>query len=321
MDMHSEVLAAARRIETYVRRTPVELAPSLSAAGDCRVHLKLENQQLTGSFKLRGAMNKLLTLTQEQRDRGVIAASTGNHGAAVACGAAALGCRARVFAPRSAVPSKLAVIESYGAEVHLEGGDCIEGETAARAFAAAEGLAYISPYNDEMIVAGQGTIGLELEDQVPDLDMVFASVGGGGLIAGIGGYLRSADRAVEVIGASPSNSAVMAHSLAAGEILDLPSTPTLSDGTAGGVEADSMTFALCQQIIDEFVLVDEAAIAAGVREILHRHHNLLEGAAGTAVAAFRQLASSQPERLAGKNVAIVLCGANIDPEVLRDILS
>ena len=320
MDMQSEVLAAARRIEGYVRRTPVERSGVLSAAGGCDAFLKLENQQLTGSFKLRGAMNKLLTLDEEQRRRGVVAASTGNHGAAVACGATALGCQALIFAPSSAMKSKLEVIETFGAQIRLEGQDCIEGETAARAFAEAEGLEYISPYNDPMVIAGQGTVGLELEDQVPDLDMVFISVGGGGLISGTGGYLSAAHRAVEVIGASPSNSAVMAASLREGRILDLPSDPTLSDGTAGGVEADSITFELCQQIIDDFVLVSEDAIADGVRTIAHKHHNMVEGAAGTAVAAFMEMARNQADRLRGKNIAIVLCGAHIDAEVFRGIL-
>lgn len=320
MDMQSEVLAASRRIASHVRHTHVEYSPSLSAIGACNVFLKLENQQLTGSFKLRGAMNKLLTLEEAQRSRGVVAASTGNHGAAVACGAAALGCSALIFAPNSAMKSKIAVIESYGAEIRFAGEDCIEGETAARAFAAAEGLEYISPYNDPMIIAGQGTVGLELEDQVPDLDAVFVSVGGGGLIAGIGGYLKAAHRAVEVIGASPRNSSVLEASLRAGRILDLPSSPTLSDGTAGGVEVDTITFELCQDIIDEFVLVSEEAIAEGLRTIIEKHHNLIEGAAGTAVAAFTDLARTQPQRFADKNVAIVLCGANIDPEVLKGIL-
>ena len=320
MDMQSEVLAASRRIESYVRRTPIEFSPTLSAAGDCNVFLKLENQQLTGSFKLRGAMNKLLTLDEEQRRLGVVAASTGNHGAAVACGALLLGCRALIFAPNSAMKSKIGVIENLGAELRFEGQDCIEGETAARAFADAEGRAYISPYNDPMVIAGQGTVGLELEDQVPELDVVFISVGGGGLISGTGGYLRAAHRSVEVIGASPENSAVMAASLREGRILDLPSDPTLSDGTAGGVEADSITFELCQEIIDDFVLVSEEAIAEGVRTIAHKHHNMVEGAAGTAVAAFMDMARTQPSRLGGKNIVIVLCGANIDPEVLRGIL-
>ncbi len=320
MDMQSEVLAAASRIETYVRRTAVEFSPSLSEAGDCRVFLKLENQQLTGSFKLRGAMNKLLTLEEAHRGRGVVAASTGNHGAAVACGSSALGCQALIFAPKTAMKSKLDVIQSYGAEIRLEGEDCIEGELAARAFADAEGLAYISPYNDPMVVAGQGTVGLELSQQVPDLNSVFISVGGGGLISGTGGYLRSRNDAVEVIGASPENSAVMAASLRAGEILDLPSDPTLSDGTAGGVEAGSMTFEICREVISEFVLVSEAAIAEGMRTVIHKHHNLVEGAAGTAVAAFMKLVETDPDRVAGKNVAIVLCGANIDPNVLREVV-
>ena len=282
--------------------------------------LKLENFQETGSFKLRGAFHKLLSLDEETRSRGVVAASTGNHGAGVAAAAAALGVEATIFAPETADPSKLVGVRERGAEVRQVGDDCLLAEAAAREEAAACDLTYISPYNDPMVIAGQGTVGLELEDQVPDLDAVFISVGGGGLISGTGGYLRAAHRSVEVIGASPKNSAVMAASLREGRILDLPSDPTLSDGTAGGVEADSITFELCQEIIDDFVLVSEEAIAEGVRTIAHKHHNMVEGAAGTAVAAFMDMARTQPSRLGGKNIVIVLCGANIDPEVLRGIL-
>lgn len=314
--MQHEVEAAAARLASHVRRTPVEYSPALSAMTGCRVHLKLENQQLTGSFKLRGAMNKLLSLQASELVNGVVAASTGNHGAGVASAAATLGCRAVIFAPLVALRSKLRAIEDLGAEIHLAGDDCLQAEAAARQYASARGSSYVSPYNDPQVIAGQGTVGLELHQQVGHLDAVFIAVGGGGLISGVGGYLKSVAPRTEVVAASPQNSAVMHASLRAGELLDLPSAPTLSDGTAGGVEAGSITFGLCQQVIDRFVLVSEESISDAVRLIFTTHHSLIEGAAGVAVAA----CLAQAPHHADQDVAIVLCGANIDPAVLAAIL-
>lgn len=316
MDVRQEVIEAEHRIRAFVRTTPVEFSHVLSAAGKCRVHLKLENQQLTGAFKLRGAMNKLLALDEPTRAKGVVAASSGNHGMAVACGASRLGCPAVVFVPDAAVESKVEAIQAYGVEVRRRGADCVLTEANARDFAAAEHMTYISPYNDPLVVAGQGTIGLELEEQLPDLDAIFVSLGGGGLVSGVGGYLKGAGRNVGVVACSPENSPVMHASLAAGRIVEMESRPTLSDGTAGGVEQGSITFDLCRRVIDECVLVTEDEIGAAIRLIVNHHHTLIEGAAGVAVAAFLK----QTDRYRDKNVAILLCGANIDTDVLKRIL-
>jgi len=306
---------AAGRIAGHVRRTPVEYSHYLSSLSGARVQLKLENYQLTGSFKLRGALNCLLGLSAQRRSQGIVAASSGNHGMAVACGAARAGYPATVFVPESAAPSKLAVIREYGAEVRLHGEDCVESELAARSYASERGAFYLSPYNDERVVVGQGTIGVELAEQVGGVDAVFVALGGGGLISGTGGYLKAVGD-TRVVACSPENSPVMHRSLEAGRILDLPSLPTLSDGSAGGVERGSITFDLCRRTIDESVLVDETQIRDAMRGILEHHHMLIEGAAGVAVAGF--LASGR--RWEGRDVVIVLCGANVDPEVLRTVL-
>jgi threonine dehydratase len=306
---------AAARISGHVRRTPVEYSHYLSAASGAHVRLKLENYQLTGSFKLRGALNCLLTISEEQRSRGIVAASSGNHGMAVACGAARAGCTATVFVPESAAPSKLAVIREYGAEVRVHGQDCVESELAARSFADDRDAFYLSPYNDARVVAGQGTIGLELADQVGNVEAIFVALGGGGLISGTGGYLKAVGD-TRVVACSPRNSPVMHRSLEAGRILDLPSLPTLSDGSAGGVEPGSITFDFCRRIVDESVLVEETQIRDAMRGILAHHHMLIEGAAGVAVAGF--LASGRGWE--GREIVIVLCGANVDPDVLRTVL-
>jgi threonine dehydratase len=315
MDLLSEVRAAAERIDGRVRRTPVERSRRLAGRDD-GVWLKLENLQLTGSFKLRGATNAVLSLSDAERRRGVVAASSGNHGAAVACAAKAAGCPALVFVAPGVATSKLAAIRSWGAEVRTHGDDPLDAELEARRHAAAARMTYISPYNDPRVVAGQGTLGLELAEQLPRLDAVFLALGGGGLIAGVGGYLKALWPDLRVIACSPVASPVMHASLAAGRIVELESRPTLSDGTAGGVEPGAITFELCREIVDDSVLVSEEQIAAAVRLIVDRHHTLVEGAAGVAVAGY--LAHRQ--RVAGRRVAIVLCGANIDVAVLKQVL-
>jgi len=206
-------------------------------------------------------------------------------------------------------------IEALGAEIRRVEGDPVLAETAAREHAREAGLPYLSPYNDFRIVAGQGTIGVELASDLDRTDVLFASLGGGGLIAGAGGYLKGA-RGTRVVACSPINSAVMHESLQAGRILDIPSFPTLSDGTAGGVEPDSITFDLCREIVDDSLTVSEDEIRVAMRLIIGRHHTLIEGSAAVAVAGFLQTA----DRWAGQAVVIVLCGANVDIKVLRTIL-
>ncbi len=316
MDIPPEVRAAAERIAGRVRRTPVERSPALAAGGGGAVWLKLENLQLTGSFKLRGASNKILSLDEVTRRRGVVAASSGNHGAAVACAAAAAGSSALVFVPEGVAETKLGAIRSWGAEVRVHGDDTVQAELAARRHAGAAGMAYVSPYNDPDVIAGQGTLGAELAQQLPRLDAVFLALGGGGLIAGAGGCLKAVWPELRVIACSPERSPVMHASLAAGRIVEMESRPTLSDGTAGGVEPGAITFELCRDIVDESVLMDEDAIRDAVRRVVGHHHTLIEGAAGVAVAGYL----AHRERFAGQDVAIVLCGANIDPAVLKGIL-
>jgi len=316
MEFQSEVRAAAERIAGRVRRTPVEPSRVLLGEGRGTVWLKLENQQLTGSFKLRGATNKILSLSEEERRRGVVAASSGNHGAAVACAATATGCSALVYVPEAVAASKLEAIRSWGIEVRKHGADGLLTELEARRHAIDAGMSYISPYNDPAVIWGQGTLGAELAEQLPQLDAVFVALGGGGLISGLGGYLKAVRPELQVIACSPENSQVMHASLAAGRIVEMESRPTLSDGTAGGLEPGAITFELCREIIDESVLVSEEQIREAVRLIVSRHHTLIEGAAGVAVAGYL----ANRERFAGMEVAIVLCGANIDSTVLAEIL-
>ena len=279
--------------------------------------LKLENLQHTGSFKARGAFNKLLTIDPASRCEGIIAASSGNHGAAVAWCARELGTAATIFVPEGASAAKIDRIRSYGAVVRFQGIDGLDTEIFARAEARQSGVAYVSPYNDEAVVAGQGTVGVELVEQDSQLDAVFIAVGGGGLIGGVGAWLRDRAPNVRLIGAVPANSPVMASSVRAGRILEMESHPTLSDGTAGGIESDSMTFALCQEVVDDWVVVPEDEIGRVLREFVIDHDMPIEGAAAVAVAAAIALAPAADWR----RIGIVICGGNIAAGTLATVMN
>ena len=311
----NEIVIAHQRIAPHVRQTYLQHSPYLSELSGANVYLKCENLQHTGSFKLRGAANKYLSLTDVEQQRGVVAASTGNHGKAVAYVVKRFGGTAEIFAPENADPVKLDSIRQLGGQVRFAGNDCVAAEQAARVHATQNSMTYISPYNDSLVIAGQGTIGVEICDQLDPIDAVFASVGGGGLICGIAAFVRSRFPDCEIIGGSPENSKVMFDSMAAGRLLESPSTETLSDGTAGGVEQDSITFGLCQHFIDHWETVSESAIAECLIEFTQQHSMLIEGAAAVAIAGLLQTG----RRLAGKNVVVILCGGNIGWKRLAEV--
>lgn len=307
---------AAVRIAETVRRTPLVQSAAFSAATGADVYLKLENQQHTGSFKLRGAANCLMTLSPGQRDKGCVAASSGNHGAAVAYAMRKLRTGGVIFVPEQTSRAKVDAIRGYGGEVRFFGTDGLDTERHAREFAANHGMYYVSPYNDAEVIAGQGTCGIEITEQLPEVEAVFVAVGGGGLISGVGSVLRTFNPDVRLFACQPEASAVMAKSIEAGRILDLPSQPTLSDGTAGGVESDSVTFALCRDLVDEFVLISEQEIAAAIRQYIRAEQHQIEGAAGVAVAALL----SRCEAVKGTKVVVIICGGNISEETLEAVL-
>ena len=306
---------AEARIRPRILTTALLSSP-IGAGSGADFRLKLENLQHTGSFKARGAFNKLLALGEEARRRGVITASTGNHGAAVAFAARELGLAVRVIVPSNADAGKVAAIAALGGEVVTHGTDSAVAEGHARALALLEGRPFISPYNDVEVAAGQGTLGVELGRQLPDLDAVFIALGGGGLLAGVGAWLKSVRPGVRVIGCSPENSPVMIESIRAGRILTLDSRPTLSDGTAGGVEAGAVTFGWCRDLADELVTVSEEEIGQAMGLVYRTHGLAVEGAAGVAVAGFLK----QAARWRNLRVIAIVCGGNVSPAVLRSVL-
>jgi len=308
---------AAARIAGLVRETPLDYSPTFSAATGAEVWFKLENLQYTGSFKLRGAANRLMTLTPGQRAAGCVTASSGNHGAAVAYAMQKLNIAGVIFVPEQTSSVKVDAIRSYGGDVRFFGTDGLDTELHARDYAGQNSMFYVSPYNDAEVMAGQGSCGVEIVAQLPEIDDVFIAIGGGGLISGVGSVLRRHNKRVRIIGCQPSASAVMAHSVEAGEILQLPSAPTLSDGTAGGIEPGAITFDLCKELVDDYVLIDEPEIAAAMRSFMDSQHQLIEGAAGVAIAAM--LANTAD--LQGRKVVILVCGANISREALLSVIS
>lgn len=309
--------AAAKRIAGHIERTPLRRSASFSDALAADVYFKLENRQTTGSFKLRGATNRLLTLAEEQRALGCVAASSGNHGAAVAHAMQKLDIRGVIFVPEQTSSAKIEKITKYGGDVRLFGTDGLDTEQHAREYADKNSLFYLSPYNDEQVVAGQGSCGVEIVEDLPNVDAVFIAVGGGGLIGGSGAVLKSHNPAVWIYGCQPLASPVMARSIEAGRVIDMPSEPTLSDGTAGGIETDSVTFALNQAVVDDWLVIDEEQIAAAMRSFMDSEGDIIEGAAGLAVAGML----ARRDELAGKQVAVVICGGNISKETLEGIVA
>jgi threonine dehydratase len=226
-----------------------------------------------------------------------------------------LGVTGVIFVPEQTSKAKVEKIKGYGGDVRLFGTDGLDTEQHAREFALQNKMPYLSPYNDKEVVAGQGTCGIEIFEQLPDVDAVFVAVGGGGLIAGVGAVLKTCNPDIRVYGCQPSQSAVMMRSVEAGEILDLQSGSTLSDGTAGGIEPDSITFPLNKAVVDDWVSVDEEAIADAMRSYMKNEGHTIEGAAGVAIAAMIE----RRQEVAGKSVVVVICGGNISDETLNRV--
>ncbi len=311
--------AVAPKLREHLPVTPLVRFGAFSEELDADVLVKCEHQQRTGSFKARGSMAKILTLSDEQRQRGVVTASTGNHGLGVGNALATLGGHGIVYLPENASPSKVAALRRFGLELRAEGNDSGVLEPKARAYAAEHDLTYVPPYNDPDIIAGQGTVGVEIVEQLDGgtLDAVIVAVGGGGLVSGVAAVLKKHLPGIKVYGASPVRDAAMAASVEAGEIVQVDPRDTLSDGTAGSVEPGSITFALCQELVDEWVLVDEDAIRAALRMVIDTEHQLIEGSAAMAFAA----AWLRRTELQGQRIAIVSCGGNISSTTLAAALT
>ena len=300
-------------IKNYIEKTPLKHSERLSKETNSNIFLKLENLQKTGSFKARGALNKILNINSTEK---VVAASSGNHGAAVSYALSKKNMIGTIYVPKNVKKSKVKNIESFGSKVIKFGDDCLDAENEAIRLCKENNLTFVSPYNDYDIISGQGTIGVEILEQNSNIDTVFITVGGGGLISGISSYIKSINPDIKVIGCSPINSSIMINSIKEGKIVNTESKDTLSDGSAGGVEEGSITFNMCKELIDDFCLVSEEEIALQIKNALNIDKMIIEGSAAVAIASAIKMKS----HIENKNVAIIICGGNIGSDTLNKIL-
>jgi threonine dehydratase len=312
-----DVQEARKAVAPFVKCTPLVRSQFLSNLCDGDVFLKLENLQITGSFKPRGAFNKLLHLRAEEKDKGIITASAGNHGQAVAFAARKLGYPVRIVVPETTPKIKIDGIKKYGAGLVLFGDTYDEAEQKAKDLAREDGCAYISPYDDELIIAGHGTIGLEIVETLPTVDTVIVPVGGGGLISGICIAIKGVKRKVQIIGVQSEASPVMHDSLKAGKIVHARKTETIAEGLSGGIEKGSVTFKIAQECVDSVLLVREETIKRAVYVLWSYEKQVTEGSGAAAIAPIME----NKNVFAGETVVAVITGGNIDAALFQSILA
>ena len=309
--------AARERIGDAIHLSPCQLSHSLSEHIGLPIFLKLENLQRTGSFKERGALNKLLTLTDEERRRGVIAASAGNHAQGVAFHATRLGMRSQIVMPQATPLVKVVSTRAFGAEVVLHGANYDEACEEALARCLQQGMTFIHPFDDPTVIAGQGTIGLELLEQIPDLEAVVVPIGGGGLIGGIACAIKESRPDIRIVGVQTSRLPSMLAARAEGHPVTVEPSTTIADGIAVR-RAGEVTFPVVEKYVDEIVTVDEDEIASAILVLLEREKTLAEGAGATALAALLQKKTTVIP--AGAKTAVLVCGGNIDVTLLSRII-
>ena len=309
------IRAARERIRDVIYHSPCPYSLSLSRLCGCEIYCKLDHLQITGSFKERGARNKLLQLSSEERKRGVIAASAGNHALALAYHGQELGIAVTVVMPKFAPIVKVKNCRSFGANVILHGDAYADAKEHAHKLAQEKGHVYVPGFDDPDIIAGQGTMGLEIVEDVPDLDAVIVPVGGGGLIAGVGTAVKALRPNVRVIGVEPKHAPTLRASLDAGEVTRIDTKPTLADGLAVA-EVGKLCFEIARNVIDDLVMVDEAQIAVSILRLLELEKTVIEGAGAVPLAA----ALARSLSLEGKKVVLCLCGGNIDVTLISRII-
>ena len=311
------VREAQVRLKGIAQKTGLSYSNSVSHVAGCQVYLKMENLQRTGSFKLRGAYNKVAALTDEERAKGVIAASAGNHAQGVALAATSYGCKSIVCMPKHAPLMKIAATKGYGAEVVLHGDFFDEAAAKAQELSDKFGYTYVHPFNDPYVMAGQGTIALEVLEQLPDADAIVVPIGGGGLISGIAVAAKSVNPKIRIIGVQSANMPSMQKSVYDGAICTYDGMATLADGIAVKRPGD-LTYAVCRDYVDDIVTVDEGEIAAAILWLIERVKTVSEGAGATTVAA---LMNHKILGLDKKKVVAVISGGNIDVNNMTRIIN
>lgn len=314
LDMIEE---ARKRLKGVAQETAIMQSTSLSQRCGCEVYLKMENFQRTGSFKLRGAYNKVASLTDEERARGIVASSAGNHAQGVALAAKEYGCKATICMPSNAPLSKVEATLSYGADVVLSGDFYADAYNEACCLQEKKGFTFCHPFDDPVVMAGQGTIGLEILEEVPDADVIIVPVGGGGLIAGVAAAAKAVKPSIRVIGVQTANMPSMQKSLEEGHLVTVPANKSLADGIAVGTPG-TLTFEMVQQYVDEVVTVTESEIAETILFLLERVKTAVEGAGACPVAA---MINDKIDGLAGKKVVALVSGGNIDVNMIDRIIN
>jgi threonine dehydratase len=313
----SDIREAQKALKPYITCTPLVHSVYLSRLSCGQVFLKLENQQITNSFKVRGAFYKLLNLTRKEERMGIITASAGNHGQAVAYAAQKLGLPAKIVVPTNPPHVKVEGIRKWGADLVLFG-DCYdEAEAKAKELARKDGCAYVSPYDDELIIAGHGTVGLEIVETMSNVEAIIVPVGGGGLISGVSIAAKGLKSSVEIVGVQSEASPVMYESLKAGRIVEAPKTETIAEGLSGGIEKDALTFEIAKKYVDRMLLVKEAPIRRAVYLLCKHEKMIVEGSGAAAIAPLLE----DKVLFRGRTVVCVITGGNIDEELLDDILA
>ena len=317
LDVPQLVLEAAERCCAHLSPTPLEYSLYFSRQIDGEVWLKLDSMQRTASFKFRGALNKILSLTDEELEQGVVTASTGNYALAIAEAVRIRNHRATIYVAEDLDTSRLELLRAHGLDLVIFGEGAWDAEKEARRVADEEGKIYVSPYNDPLVVGGQGTCGYEISKQLPDLDAAIFACGGGGLLGGSAGWLKAHNPDVEAFGVSPENSPVMYESARRGKIVEMETFPTLADTCAGCMDLDSITLDPCRRYAEEIVLLTEEEIEASIRLLFEQHRLVAEGSGALSVGGLLK----RKDRLKGKKVVAVICGRNIDLEVFKRIIA
>jgi threonine dehydratase len=308
----SEILKAKKNLEGVVYRTPLTYSKKLSEISGAEIYLKWENLQKTGSFKLRGAYNKICSLTPEKRSKGVITASAGNHALAVALVAKMMNLKAIVVVPENAPKIKVERCRALGAEVVLEGANYDESVTYCKTLISETGATYIPSFEDYKVIAGQGTIGCEILEEIPDTNVILVPVGGGGLISGIALWAKTVNPNTKVVGAQSTAAYTMYECFEAGKIVDVPVPPTIADGLAGGIS--KMTLDLALKYVDEMVLAKEEELKKAILWVLKNERQVVEGAGIVGPGAILQ---GKIRFKPSEKVVVVISGGNIDMELLN----
>ncbi|MFW9850441.1 MAG: threonine/serine dehydratase [Candidatus Thorarchaeota archaeon] len=310
-----EIHEAYARIQKYVVRTPLVFSDALSKISGKEIYLKLENKQHTNTFKFRGALNKIAMLSSKDKQKGIVTASSGNHAQGVARAAQILGISATIFVPESVSQLKLERLQQYNVEI-VRRGEFDQVESQAREYGEVHGLVYISPYNDFDVMAGQGTIALEIDEELQDFDSIIIPVGGGGLISGISVVVKTLHPRRQVLGVLTPGASTMHVSLKAGKIVQVEEFDTLAEAFLGGIEEDALTFDVIRKYVDDVVIVQEESVAEAIRLLWYDEKQVVEGAGATSSA----LVLERSDLIEGDRVVVIVSGGNISDSLFSKVI-